>query len=64
MSCKCNALLFPMWFKLVVVFFQMTRKNSYRFSAGFGSPTEEKSEPSSGRNTALTKSATKEKGSR
>nr|XP_019596626.1 PREDICTED: armadillo repeat-containing protein 3 isoform X3 [Rhinolophus sinicus] len=38
-------------------------KASYHFSAGFGSPTEEKSEPSSGRNTALSKSATKEKGS-
>ncbi|KAI5935363.1 Armadillo repeat-containing protein 3 [Manis javanica] len=33
-------------------------------NAGFGSPTEEKSEPTSGRNTALSKSATKEKGSR
>ncbi|KAI5282377.1 Armadillo Repeat-Containing Protein 3 [Manis pentadactyla] len=33
-------------------------------NAGFGSPTGEKSEPTSGRNTALSKSATKEKGSR
>nr|XP_031532249.1 armadillo repeat-containing protein 3 [Vicugna pacos] len=39
-------------------------EHSYHFSAGFGSPTEEKSEPTSGRNTALSKSATKEKGSR
>ncbi|XP_051690341.2 armadillo repeat-containing protein 3 isoform X4 [Oryctolagus cuniculus] len=31
---------------------------------GFGSPTEEKSEPTSGRNTVLSKSATKEKGPR
>uniref|UniRef100_G1T454 EDR1/CTR1/ARMC3-like peptidase-like domain-containing protein n=1 Tax=Oryctolagus cuniculus TaxID=9986 RepID=G1T454_RABIT len=35
-----------------------------RFSTGFGSPTEEKSEPTSGRNTVLSKSATKEKGPR
>ncbi|XP_074214189.1 armadillo repeat-containing protein 3 isoform X2 [Camelus bactrianus] len=39
-------------------------EHSYHFSAGFGSPTEEKSEPTSGHNTALSKSATKEKGSR
>ena len=45
-------------------FFQMTRENSYHFTAGFASPTEEKSESTSGRNTALSKSATKEKGSR
>ncbi|XP_060017444.1 armadillo repeat-containing protein 3 isoform X1 [Lagenorhynchus albirostris] len=43
---------------------EKTKENSYHFSAGFGSPTEEKSEPTSGRNTALSKSATKEKGSR
>ncbi|XP_024899247.1 armadillo repeat-containing protein 3 [Pteropus alecto] len=43
---------------------EKTRKNSYHFSAGVGSPTEEKSEPTSGRNTALSKSATKEKGLR
>ncbi|KAG8504721.1 Armadillo repeat-containing protein 3, partial [Galemys pyrenaicus] len=36
-------------------------KNNYHFSAGLGSPTEEKSEPSSGRNTALSKSAMKER---
>ncbi|XP_036914011.1 armadillo repeat-containing protein 3-like isoform X1 [Sturnira hondurensis] len=39
---------------------EKTRKNSARF----GSPTEEKSEPTSGRTTALSKSGTKEKGSR
>ncbi|XP_049737798.1 armadillo repeat-containing protein 3 isoform X5 [Elephas maximus indicus] len=39
-------------------------KTSYHSSAGVGSPTEEKSEPTSGRNTVLSKSATKEKGSR
>ncbi|XP_057588022.1 armadillo repeat-containing protein 3 isoform X1 [Hippopotamus amphibius kiboko] len=43
---------------------EKTKENSYHFSAGFGSPTEEKSEPTSGRNTALSKTATKEKGSR
>uniref|UniRef100_A0A2K6ANC4 Armadillo repeat containing 3 n=1 Tax=Macaca nemestrina TaxID=9545 RepID=A0A2K6ANC4_MACNE len=37
-------------------------KNSYHFSAGFGSPIEDKSEPASGRNTVVSKSATKEKG--
>lgn len=42
----------------------MTKENSFHFSAGFGSPTEEKSEPTSGRNTAVSKSTTKEKGSR
>nr|XP_012305546.1 armadillo repeat-containing protein 3 isoform X1 [Aotus nancymaae] len=41
-----------------------TKKSSYHFSAGFGSPTEDKSEPASGRNTVLSKSATKEKGGR
>lgn len=45
-------------------FLHMTRKASYYFSAGFGSPTEEKSEPASGRNTAVSRSAAKEKGSR
>ncbi|KAF6371406.1 armadillo repeat containing 3 [Rhinolophus ferrumequinum] len=40
------------------------RTSKEKASAGFGSPTEEKSEPSSGRNTAVSKSATKEKGSR
>lgn len=64
MHCKCSVLLFSIWLKLVVVSFQMTRENSYHFSAGLGSPTEEKSEPTSGRNTALSKSAAKEKGSR
>ncbi|KAB0381696.1 hypothetical protein FD755_003613 [Muntiacus reevesi] len=39
-------------------------KTNFHFSAGFGSPTEEKSEPTSGRNTAVSKSTTKEKGSR
>uniref|UniRef100_A0A8C0XIN1 EDR1/CTR1/ARMC3-like peptidase-like domain-containing protein n=1 Tax=Castor canadensis TaxID=51338 RepID=A0A8C0XIN1_CASCN len=39
-------------------------KTSFRFSTGFGSPSEEKSEPASGRNTGASKSATKEKGSR
>ncbi|KAM5235823.1 armadillo repeat-containing protein 3 isoform 3-T3 [Ctenodactylus gundi] len=38
-------------------------KSSSRFSTGFSSPTEEKSE-SSGRTTIISKSATKEKGSR
>ncbi|EDL78776.1 rCG55817 [Rattus norvegicus] len=37
-------------------------KANFRFSAGFGSPTEEKSEPASGRNTVLSRGATKEKG--
>ncbi|XP_023078992.1 armadillo repeat-containing protein 3 isoform X1 [Piliocolobus tephrosceles] len=41
---------------------EKTKKNSYHFSAGFGSPIEDKSEPTSGRNTVLSKSATKEKG--
>ncbi|XP_032740469.1 armadillo repeat-containing protein 3 isoform X2 [Rattus rattus] len=39
-------------------------KANFRFSAGFGSPTEEKSEPASGRNTVLSRGATKEKGAR
>ncbi|XP_039088949.1 armadillo repeat-containing protein 3 isoform X7 [Hyaena hyaena] len=39
-------------------------KSNYHFSTGFGSPTEEKSEPPSGRNTAVSKGTTKEKGSR
>ncbi|KAM8804063.1 armadillo repeat-containing protein 3 isoform 1-T1 [Rhynchonycteris naso] len=43
---------------------EKTRKNSYYFSAGFGSPTEDKSEPASGRSTALSKSTIKEKGVR
>ncbi|EHH64611.1 armadillo repeat-containing protein 3 isoform X1 [Macaca nemestrina] len=41
---------------------EKTKKNSYHFSAGFGSPIEDKSEPASGRNTVVSKSATKEKG--
>nr|XP_023488029.1 armadillo repeat-containing protein 3 isoform X4 [Equus caballus] len=43
---------------------EKTKKNSYHFSAAFGSPTEEKSEPASGRNTALGKGTAKEKASR
>ncbi|XP_045866696.1 armadillo repeat-containing protein 3 isoform X1 [Meles meles] len=39
-------------------------KTNSHFSAGFGSPTEDRSEPTSGRNTALSKIAIKEKGSR
>ncbi|XP_026929420.1 armadillo repeat-containing protein 3 isoform X1 [Acinonyx jubatus] len=39
-------------------------KTNYHFSTGFGSPTEEKSEPPSGRTTALSKGTTKERGSR
>ncbi|XP_046534156.1 armadillo repeat-containing protein 3 isoform X1 [Equus quagga] len=39
-------------------------KTNYHFSAAFGSPTEEKSEPASGRNTALGKGTAKEKASR
>ncbi|XP_057643449.1 armadillo repeat-containing protein 3 isoform X1 [Chionomys nivalis] len=38
--------------------------DTFHFSAGFGSPTEEKSEPTSGRNTVLSRGAAKEKGSR
>ncbi|KAL4675007.1 hypothetical protein H8957_008943 [Semnopithecus entellus] len=41
---------------------EKTKKNSYHFSAGFGSPIEDKSEPASGRSTVFSKSATKEKG--
>ncbi|XP_030674323.1 armadillo repeat-containing protein 3 isoform X1 [Nomascus leucogenys] len=41
---------------------EKTKKNSYHFSAGCGSPIEDKSEPASGRNTVLSKSSTKEKG--
>ncbi|XP_060048265.1 armadillo repeat-containing protein 3 isoform X5 [Erinaceus europaeus] len=37
---------------------------NYRFSTGLGSPTEEKPEPASGRNTSLSKSTVKEKGLR
>ncbi|XP_035297368.1 armadillo repeat-containing protein 3 isoform X1 [Cricetulus griseus] len=43
---------------------EKTKEKSFHFSAGFGSPTEEKSEPTSGRNTALSRGAAKEKGSR
>ncbi|XP_069846606.1 armadillo repeat-containing protein 3 isoform X1 [Dipodomys merriami] len=39
-------------------------KASSRFSTGFGSPSEEKSEPPSGRNTVVSKSGGKEKGVR
>ncbi|KAM4828748.1 armadillo repeat-containing protein 3 [Thomomys bottae] len=39
-------------------------KTSSRFSTGIGSPSEEKSEPASGRNTVVTKSGGKEKGAR
>ncbi|KAM7156378.1 armadillo repeat-containing protein 3-like isoform 1-T1 [Molossus nigricans] len=42
----------------------LKRSSKEKTSAGVGSPTEEKSEPTSGRNTAVTKSSTKEKGSR
>ncbi|XP_058913841.1 armadillo repeat-containing protein 3 [Kogia breviceps] len=42
----------------------LRRASKEKTNAGFGSPTEEKSEPTPGRNTALSKSATKEKGSR
>ncbi|XP_037366603.1 armadillo repeat-containing protein 3 [Talpa occidentalis] len=41
-----------------------SREKAIKSSAGFGSPTEEKSEPTSGRNTALSKSAIKERGLR
>ncbi|XP_030880104.1 armadillo repeat-containing protein 3 [Leptonychotes weddellii] len=40
---------------------EKTKTNIFHFSTGFGSPTEDKSEPTSGRNTALSKSTTKEK---
>nr|XP_027784448.1 armadillo repeat-containing protein 3 isoform X1 [Marmota flaviventris] len=39
-------------------------KTNFRISTGFGSPTEERTEPASGRNTVASKSATKEKGPR
>ncbi|XP_007934600.1 armadillo repeat-containing protein 3 [Orycteropus afer afer] len=42
----------------------LRRSSKEKTSAGVGSPTEEKSEPTSGRNTVLSKSGTKEKGSR
>ncbi|XP_016080178.1 PREDICTED: armadillo repeat-containing protein 3 [Miniopterus natalensis] len=42
----------------------LRRSSKEKASAGFGSPTEDKSEPTSGRNTTLSKSAMKEKGSR
>ncbi|XP_037693768.1 armadillo repeat-containing protein 3 isoform X2 [Choloepus didactylus] len=42
----------------------LRRMSREKANAGFASPTEEKSEPTSGRNTVLSKSATKEKGSR
>ncbi|XP_054578690.1 armadillo repeat-containing protein 3 isoform X2 [Eptesicus fuscus] len=42
----------------------LRRASKEKASAGFGSPTEDKSEPASGRNTAVSKSAAKEKGSR
>ncbi|XP_012586701.1 PREDICTED: armadillo repeat-containing protein 3 isoform X2 [Condylura cristata] len=40
----------------------LRRTSKEKSIAGFGSPTEEKSEPTSGRNTALSKSAIKERG--
>uniref|UniRef100_A0A8C6RL33 Armadillo repeat containing 3 n=1 Tax=Nannospalax galili TaxID=1026970 RepID=A0A8C6RL33_NANGA len=36
-------------------------KTNFHFSAGFGSPTEDKSEPTSGRNTVVSRAASKEK---
>ncbi|XP_051690329.2 armadillo repeat-containing protein 3 isoform X2 [Oryctolagus cuniculus] len=42
----------------------LRRASKEKTNTGFGSPTEEKSEPTSGRNTVLSKSATKEKGPR
>ncbi|XP_077879446.1 armadillo repeat-containing protein 3 isoform X1 [Ictidomys tridecemlineatus] len=39
-------------------------KTNFRISTGFGSPTEERTEPASGRNTVASKSAGKEKGPR
>lgn len=42
----------------------LRRASKEKSTAGFGSPTEEKSEPTSGRNTVLSRGATKEKGSR
>lgn len=60
---KCNVLLFLMM-EINDEFYLVLRTNSLHFSAGFGSPTEDRSEPTSGRNTALSKLAIKEKGSR
>ncbi|KAL4698436.1 hypothetical protein H8959_011093 [Pygathrix nigripes] len=40
----------------------LRRSSKEKSNAGFGSPIEDKSEPASGRNTVLSKSATKEKG--
>ncbi|XP_040831594.1 armadillo repeat-containing protein 3 isoform X3 [Ochotona curzoniae] len=42
----------------------LRRASREKTNTGFGSPVEEKSEPTSGRNTVLSKSATKEKGTR
>uniref|UniRef100_A0A673VGD1 Armadillo repeat containing 3 n=1 Tax=Suricata suricatta TaxID=37032 RepID=A0A673VGD1_SURSU len=42
----------------------LRKASKEKTNTGFGSPTEEKSEPPSGRNTAVSKGATKEKGSR
>ncbi|XP_021090120.2 armadillo repeat-containing protein 3 isoform X1 [Mesocricetus auratus] len=42
----------------------LRRASKEKTTAGFGSPTEEKSEPASGRNTVLSRGAAKEKGSR
>ncbi|VCW79236.1 unnamed protein product [Gulo gulo] len=42
----------------------LRRASKEKTNAGFGSPTEDRSEPTSGRNTALSKFAIKEKGSR
>ncbi|XP_064448044.1 armadillo repeat-containing protein 3 [Mirounga angustirostris] len=42
----------------------LRRASKEKTNTGFGSPTEDKSEPTSGRNTALSKSTTKEKRSR
>uniref|UniRef100_A0A8C6MUI0 Armadillo repeat containing 3 n=1 Tax=Mus spicilegus TaxID=10103 RepID=A0A8C6MUI0_MUSSI len=40
----------------------LRRASKEKANAGFGSPTEEKSEPASGRNTVLSRAFTKEKG--
>ncbi|XP_021049263.1 armadillo repeat-containing protein 3 isoform X3 [Mus pahari] len=42
----------------------LRRASKEKANAGFGSPTEEKSEPASGRNTVLSRGVTKEKGAR
>uniref|UniRef100_A0A8C6GZC3 Armadillo repeat containing 3 n=1 Tax=Mus spicilegus TaxID=10103 RepID=A0A8C6GZC3_MUSSI len=42
----------------------LRRASKEKANAGFGSPTEEKSEPASGRNTVLSRAFTKEKGVR